>query len=441
VIRRGRILMYTGIAVIVVGLSKAHAVAHEYSWSGSSRFAWSLGSASLLGLAAYALGLPEQPRTRRSALLAAVSAAIVSALAVSAVQLFVGDALLPRFVVLGSAAVCIPWFVFCATLTRDVGIRAGDRSRVVVVATADELATLESDLEHAPERPATLVGWLTPAEVAPSAADASNPLIDMVRERDGNVVVLSRIAQGDEDVVLQATALHGEGVRVRTLSMFYEQWLGKLPIGELERVSLLFDIGELHAASYARVKRIADVVLALCGFAVLAIVTPFVVAGDLVANRGPLFYRQPRTGRGGETFDILKFRTMRSCTPEESATWTASDDVRVTRFGGLLRKTHLDELPQVVNILRGDLSVVGPRPEQPHVVAELVDKIPYYGIRHLVRPGLTGWAQVKYQYAASESETLEKLQYEFYYLRHQSLRLDLRIVGRTARSVVGREGR
>ena len=107
----------------------------------------------------------------------------------------------------------------------------------------------------------------------------------------------------------------------------------------------------------------------------------------------------------------------------------------------MLRRTHLDELPQVVNILRGELSVVGPRPEQPQVVAELVDKLPFYRLRHLVRPGLTGWAQVKYQYAGTEAETLEKLQYEFYYLRRQSLGLDLRIVGRTARSVVGREGR
>ena len=118
-----------------------------------------------------------------------------------------------------------------------------------------------------------------------------------------------------------------------------------------------------------------------------------------------------------------------------------SDDLRVTPFGNLLRRTHLDELPQVLNILRGELSVVGPRPEQPHLVEELADKIPFYGLRHLVRPGLTGWAQVKYQYAGTEAETLEKLQYEFYYLRRQSLGLDVRIVARTFRSVVGLGGR
>jgi lipopolysaccharide/colanic/teichoic acid biosynthesis glycosyltransferase len=123
------------------------------------------------------------------------------------------------------------------------------------------------------------------------------------------------------------------------------------------------------------------------------------------------------------------------------AGWTVADDARVTPFGRVMRRVHLDELPQVVNVLRGELSLVGPRPEQPELVKELDAKIPFYGIRHLVRPGLTGWAQVKYPYAASTAETLEKLQYEIFYLRRQSLGLDLRIVARTLRTVVGREGR
>jgi lipopolysaccharide/colanic/teichoic acid biosynthesis glycosyltransferase len=416
-------------------------VTHEYSWSGSTRFAWSLGYAALLCLAAYSVGLPEQPRTRRGALFAALVATGAAAIAISFVQLFAGDALLPRFVVLGSVVVLVPWFILCAALSHDVDARAGERDRVVVVATGEEMSLLEVDLARAPEKPAVIVGWLSPYEVTPIAAESSSPLVDMVRDRQATVVVLSRQAQNEEDVVVQATSLHQGGVRIRTLSMFYEQWLGKIPIGELERVSLLFDIGELHAVSYARVKRLLDTALAACGLVVLALVTPFVLVGNVVANRGTLLYRQPRVGRNGATFQILKFRTMRASTPEHAADWTASDDVRITRFGGLLRRTHLDELPQVINVLRGELAMVGPRPEQPQVVAELEGKIPYYGLRHLVRPGLTGWAQVKYQYAGSEAETLEKLQYEFFYLRRQSLGLDLRIVARTCRSVVGREGR
>ncbi len=255
------------------------------------------------------------------------------------------------------------------------------------------------------------------------------------------MIVLNREAQDDLDVVEQAALLHAEGVRVRTLSLFYEQWLGKLPVVELERMSLLFDIGEVHSRVYARVKRLLDVALVAVGVVVLAFVTPVVIVGNLLGNRGPLFFRQPRTGRNGSTFQMLKFRSMRACDPDAAHDWTSEDDVRITPFGGLLRRAHLDELPQVLNVLRGDLSIVGPRPEQPQVVEELTDKIPFYGVRHLVRPGLTGWAQVKYQYAASEAETIEKLQYEFFYLRRQSMGLDLRIIARTLRSVLGRQGR
>jgi lipopolysaccharide/colanic/teichoic acid biosynthesis glycosyltransferase len=121
--------------------------------------------------------------------------------------------------------------------------------------------------------------------------------------------------------------------------------------------------------------------------------------------------------------------------------WTAEDDPRITPFGRLLRRSHVDELPQLVNVLRGDLAVVGPRPEQPQYVRELTGKIPFYDLRHRVRPGLTGWAQVKYGYAGNESDALQKLQYEFFYLRHQSLTLDLRVVARTLRSVLKLHGR
>jgi lipopolysaccharide/colanic/teichoic acid biosynthesis glycosyltransferase len=438
--RLARLALYTGTAVCVAGLSKAHAIAHVYSWSGSTRFVWSLGYVLLLAVTAYAFGLPDQPRTRRAALVTALGATATAAISMSVLQLFAGDALLPRFVVIGSALILVPWYVLCSFLARDARTRATERDRVVVVAEADEVVTLTTELERAPERAATIVGALTLADATSTSMPPARPLLDMTHELGATVVVLGRGAQVDDDVVTQASILHEDGVRIRTMSLFYEQWLGKLPIGELERVSLLFDIGELHAAGYARVKRLLDVALATLGLVALALVTPFVLIGDTLANRGPLMFRQPRTGRNGSSFQILKFRTM--CrVPGQQSDWTAEDDTRVTKFGGVLRRTHLDELPQVINVLRGELSVVGPRPEQPQLVSELVDKLPFYRLRHLVRPGLTGWAQVKFQYAGNEEETLEKLQYEFYYLRRQSLGLDLRIVGRTLRSVIGREGR
>jgi lipopolysaccharide/colanic/teichoic acid biosynthesis glycosyltransferase len=251
--------------------------------------------------------------------------------------------------------------------------------------------------------------------------------------------VLDRAAQDDDAIVAQAAVLHEQGVRVRTLSGFYEEWLGKLPVSELERASLFFDIGEVHGSGYARAKRLVDVPLAVVGLVGLALLVPVVWLANRLGDRGPLLYRQERIGKGGQPFTLLKLRTMVEG-DGPAGEWTTEDDPRVTRVGRVLRRTHLDELPQVLNILRGDLGIVGPRPEQPRYVAELTDKLPFYRLRHLVRPGLTGWAQVKYGYAGSETAALEKLQYEFWYLRHQSVRTDARIVGRTLRSVVGSEG-
>jgi exopolysaccharide biosynthesis polyprenyl glycosylphosphotransferase len=435
--------MFAGTFGCVAALSKLHAVTHAYSWSGSSRFAWSIAYVLLLLLAAYGFGLPEQPRTRRGAAWSAVGATFTAALAVSLAQLVVGDALLPRFVVLGSAVVLVPWFMLCAALAGDGRARADARDRVVAVAEPDEVADLDRELQRAPERNGTVVASLTVGAATSTSVPPTRPLLAAARDAKATVVVLNRVAQAEDDVVEQAAILHEEGVRVRTMSLFYEQWLGKLPIADLERVSLLFDIGEVHAPGYARVKRLLDVALALCGCVALVVVFPVVAVGDLVANRGRLLFRQRRVGRHGAEFEMLKFRTMRVPDPGEQgrAGWAPDDDARITRFGRVLRRTHLDELPQVLNVLRGELSVVGPRPEQPQLVAQLEGKIPYYRIRHLVRPGLTGWAQVKYPYAASEAETLQKLQYEVYYLRRQSLGLDARIVARTVRTVVGRQGR
>jgi len=202
----------------------------------------------------------------------------------------------------------------------------------------------------------------------------------------------------------------------------------------------MFDIGELHRARYGRVKRVFDIAFAVAGLVPLALLTPAVMVANRFGNRGPLLYRQERVGKSGRVFEIVKYRTMR---PEDGGPWewTGQDDPRVTPFGRLLRRSHLDELPQVVNILQGHLSVVAVRPEKPRYVGELEGKIPFYRLRHLVRPGLTGWAQVKYPYGANEADAVEKLQYEFYYLRHQGLRLDFRVVARTLRTVIGRSGR
>ncbi|MDP9441313.1 MAG: sugar transferase [Actinomycetota bacterium] len=439
--RAARILLYLGTATIVLALGKYHAAEiadPPYDYTGSFRFAWSFAYITFLCGAAYGLGLPDLARGRRAAVGMSVGASAGAALAISVMQLGLGSALLPRFVVFGTALLVVPWYVACAALSSGGRLRQEGRDRVVLVACADDAAALRADLDRNPEQPAKLVAVLAPEDVR-STATSRSPLRDAVSPVRATVLVLSREAQADESTVHQAAELHEEGVRVRTLSLFYEEWLGKMPLSELERMALMFDIGELHRARYGRMKRGFDVAVALPGLVVLVAVTVFVVLGNLVGNRGPLLFRQIRVGRYGKTFTIYKFRTMLA--GGESATWTSPDDPRVTPFGRVLRRAHIDEVPQVANLLKGDISLVGPRPEQVHYVEELTEKIPFYRLRHLVRPGLTGWAQVKYRYGASELDAMEKLQYEFYYLRHQALALDAQIIGRTLRSVVGRSGR
>ena len=440
--RGARLALYAGIVGTVVGLSLVHArliADPPYSYTGTFRFGWSLLYMALLVLTAYGFGLPDVPRTPRQALVTSAGAAAAGALAISVVQLFVGDALLPRFVVFGSALVLVPWYLLCAGLA-GAGGAAVVRDRALVVGDGIEPAVLREEVARSPERPVVVVEVVPVAAVEPTP-ERPRPLVERAQRDRVTLVVLDRDAQASAGIVSQAAELHEGGIRIRTLSLFYEEWLGMLPVSELERVSLLFDIGEVHRARYGRIKRVLDVALAVVGTVALVLVLPFVALGNLVANRGPLFYTQPRVGKNGRVFRIYKLRTMRAAPEGADTTWTAERDPRITPFGRLLRASHLDELPQVLNIIRGDLSVVGPRPEQPAYVAELSEKLPFYDLRHLVRPGLTGWAQVKYGYAGDERDALEKLQYEFWYLRHQGLGLDVRIIGRTVRAVLGREGR
>lgn len=372
-LRIARIVSIGGEAAAVAGLALVHArlVADPpYPFTGTSRFGWALAYLALLTLAVYAVGLPDQPRSAPQAAWVSLVAAAVAALGVWAVQLVVGDALLPRFVVFGAALATVPVQVGANALARAGQAQAGDRDRVLLVAAPAERERLVDDLGMEPERGATLVGALSPVEAAPTG-DGAAPLVDAQRRSRATLVVIDRSAQADDRIIAQAAALHELGVRVRTLQDFYETWLGKLPLSELERASLFFDISEVHGTRYARVKRVLDLTVAVPGLVLLLVVLPVVAVGNLVANRGRLLFRQQRVGRDGRPFTILKFRTM-SPDPDPGADgggeWTERDDPRVTPFGRLLRRTHLDELPQVLNIVRGDLSVVGPRPEQPRYV-------------------------------------------------------------------------
>jgi lipopolysaccharide/colanic/teichoic acid biosynthesis glycosyltransferase len=422
------------LAVVIAteAVHSRYVARHVYSLTEEPRFGWILVFIALIWATSYAAGLPDSGGRAWRSLARSVGALVAADVIISVLQLFTGAQLLPRFVVFVGSALLVPVFVLVSGLSSaNERIRAS-LDRVVAIVAGEEAERLERDMGGHTERPAKLVAVASADEVLPTP-DEPRPLAQLLRGSNANLLVLDRDAQQLEEIVTQAAELHSQGVRIRTLSLFYDAWLGKLPLSELERISLLFDINEIHRPAYARSKRFFDMVMGLLGMVALALAVPFVALADLFGNRGPLFYSQPRVGKGGKVFTIHKFRTMRPGSgPSE---WTAVDDPRLGGVGRMLRRLHIDELPQMWNVLRHDLSIVGPRPEQPHYVELLAKKIPFYDLRHLVRPGITGWAQVNYDYGASDIDALEKLQYEFFYMRHQSLGLDLQIIGRTLRTI------
>ena len=181
-----------------------------------------------------------------------------------------------------------------------------------------------------------------------------------------------------------------------------------------------------------RVRRLVDILVSILLCLVFFLLVPIVFVLNIFGNRGTLLYSQLRVGKDNKPFKIYKFRTMLSDDNADNfSEWTQAEDSRITAIGRLLRKLHIDEIPQVINVLKGEMTLVGPRPEQLKYVEKLSNEIPFYQMRHIVTPGITGWAQVKFHYGASVDDALQKIQYEFYYIRHQSLFLDIKVVART----------
>lgn len=264
----------------------------------------------------------------------------------------------------------------------------------------------------------------------------SEALVPLVNQLQVDEIILAithhhLISQELFDALLRCRE---RGLRLATMSVLYERLLGRVPVEHVGRalptvVPMEESPGE---RLYAALKRIADLVLAVGGLLVTAALTPFFALSNAITSPGPLFYRQERVGRGGATFQMLKFRTMiPDAEPDGRAVWACVDDQRITSAGRALRGMRLDELPQCWNVLRGEMSVIGPRPERPEFVEELADQLPFYRVRHAIRPGITGWAQIHFDYGSSVEDTKIKLEYDLYYVKHANLFLDLRILLKT----------
>ena len=264
---------------------------------------------------------------------------------------------------------------------------------------------------------------------------------EQYEEIDGVILMPEVMTKGMENHLLD---IRFKGTRVFNVSEFYERYIFKVPLNFLDRTwfATSAEYGLINQEVPLRVKRVIDVLLASL---LLLITLPIMLIAAIaiyLQDRNSIFYSQIRTGMQDKPFNIFKFRTMITKAEKNGvAQWTAENDSRITPLGKLLRLTRIDELPQLFNVLRGDMSFIGPRPERPEFVNELGVTIPLYNYRHAVKPGITGWAQVMYRYGASEEDSRKKLEYDLYYIRNYSLMLDVFIVLRTIRVVLFGLGR
>jgi len=231
-----------------------------------------------------------------------------------------------------------------------------------------------------------------------------------------------------------------KGIRVDDGIAFTEQLAGKLSVENLYPSSLIFSNGFKGSAIFKKIKRYTDIAASILNLAILFPVSLLIAAAIKLDSKGPVFYEQERVGEDGKVFNLFKFRSMRVDAEANGPVWALVDDDRVTRIGRIIRKLRLDEVPQMINVIKGDMSFVGPRPERPFFVDKLKNEISFYSHRHSIKPGITGWAQLYYPYGASKEDALEKLKYDLYYIKNMSPLMDITIVLETIKIVLFGKG-
>ncbi len=265
----------------------------------------------------------------------------------------------------------------------------------------------------------------------------------LIKERQVTTLVLAITHEINGTLLQTLLDCLEMGVEIIPMPLLYEQLTGRVPIshigGHWDVAMPIQHPGT--GALWPLAKRLMDIALASAGLVSLGVLLPFIALAIYLDSPGPIFYEQARVGKGGRVFTVLKLRSMVVDAENGEALWAQKDDPRVTRVGRLLRRAHLDEWPQFFNILKGEMSLVGPRPERPEIVAKLAAEIPFYRVRHAIKPGAAGWALVKQGYGASREDALLKLQYDLYYIKHQSLTLDLVILFKAIIDTLTRGGR
>ena len=309
--------------------------------------------------------------------------------------------------------------------------------RVYVVGTGERAQRLVQGLRQNPEIGVEIASWTGKLEGAVTREAVAAHLMDVVKKQKVHRVIVAVPDRRGTTPMKELLELRMQGVKIEEAASWLEKISGKIEVENLYPSWLVFNEGFRRSAVFVLVRRVLSIIISLIGLLLALPLLPFVALAVRLDSEGPVFYTQTRVGKRGRLFKVVKFRTMRQDAESSSgAQWAADNDPRITRVGRFLRMSRLDEIPQLWCVLKGDMAFVGPRPERPEFIEGLSKEIPYYGVRHMVRPGVTGWAHIKYKYGSTIEDAREKLQYDLYYIKHASIGLDLLIMFQTVKIVI-----
>jgi sugar transferase (PEP-CTERM system associated) len=341
---------------------------------------------------------------------------------------------------LGILLVAVPaWRLAFDGVTRDPHME----ERVLILGTGSAARSVADLIGAQHDFSYRVVGFVDDTSTWPSEVNVIGgvgELSDVIRRHHIERVIVSLADRRGRMPIRELLQAKLSGVRVEDAATTYERLTGKILIDEIKPSWLIFSDGFRASRATRAVKRFVDLLLAAVGLAVASPLMLLTAIAVRLESAGPVLYCQERVGENGRIFTLCKFRSMRLDAENGTPVWAKENDERVTRVGRFIRLTRLDELPQLWNVLRGDMSFVGPRPERPFFVEQLAAVIPFYMERHAVKPGVTGWAQVKYQYGSSIEDAMEKLRYDLYYIKHLSIVFDLTIVIDTVKVILSGKG-
>jgi sugar transferase (PEP-CTERM system associated) len=311
------------------------------------------------------------------------------------------------------------------------------RERVYVLGTGERAQRLVNGLRTRSELSVEVAGWSGNLEGPVTRESIAAHLMELAGQGEIHRVIVAMPDRRGTFPVNELLKLRLEGVKIEEATSWLEKISGKIEVEHLNPSWLLFADGFRCSAGFSLLRRVASFIASAVLLIIVLPVIPFVILAIKLDSAGPVLYRQKRVGRSGVIFHCHKFRTMRKdAEADTGATWAGDDDPRITRVGRFLRVSRLDEIPQLWNVLRGDMGFVGPRPERPEFIEWLSREIPFYPLRHCVSPGITGWAQIRYKYGNTQEDAKQKLQYDLYYIKNMSLGLDLFIMFQTIKIVL-----